>query len=292
MRIQFTKVSENRKLGPMATTISSEDTCPPTCPLKGNGCYAEHGPLRWQWDRVGRGGNRSSEGKGGNRSSEGKGGTGGPWGAMLDQIRDVPAGRMFRYGQAGDLPYCGNRSSEVRGCGSSSSVVGEGCGSSSSVVGEGSVEGNTGRLDDGKCMQLAEAARHLHSFLYTHYPVLPSAEVTEETAEHNLAVLNEMSRRKFVVNLSANNLEEADRLAEAGLPVVVVLPAPPPARSKEEYKLATRTPGGRRIVVCPHYTKGVQCIDCKLCARSQRKVIVGFPAHGTGKGKASKVALG
>jgi hypothetical protein len=45
----------------------------------------------------------------------------------------------------------------------------------------------------------------------------------------------------------------------------------------------TRTPAGRRVVVCPATQRDdVSCDTCQLCAR-QRDAIVGFPAHGTRK---------
>jgi hypothetical protein len=38
--------SDNRKTGPIAVTYVSQSTCPDSCPLLGNGCYAENGPMR------------------------------------------------------------------------------------------------------------------------------------------------------------------------------------------------------------------------------------------------------
>ena len=80
----------------------------------------------------------------------------------------------------------------------------------------------------------------------------------------------------FTVNLSANDLADADMLADkhAG-PVVVVLPSTATAN--------TKTPAGRTVVVCPATQRdNVSCATCQLCAR-QRDVIVGFPGHGTRK---------
>jgi hypothetical protein len=80
----------------------------------------------------------------------------------------------------------------------------------------------------------------------------------------------------FTVNLSANDLADADMLADkrAG-PVVVVLPSTATAN--------TRTPAGRPVVICPATQRdNVSCATCQLCAR-QRDVIVGFPGHGTRK---------
>jgi hypothetical protein len=45
-QVKLTARSSNRKTGPIATTISSSNTCPTTCPFnKGGGCYAAGG--RW-----------------------------------------------------------------------------------------------------------------------------------------------------------------------------------------------------------------------------------------------------
>lgn len=77
----------------------------------------------------------------------------------------------------------------------------------------------------------------------------------------------------FTVNLSANDLLDADMLADhkAG-PVVVVLPSATTAN--------TVTPAGRKVVICPATQRDdVTCASCQLCQR-QRDVIVGFPAHG------------
>lgn len=78
----------------------------------------------------------------------------------------------------------------------------------------------------------------------------------------------------FTVNLSANDLADADALADhqAG-PVVVVLPSTTTAN--------TTTPAGRPVVICPATQRDdVSCATCQLCQR-QRAAIVGFPAHGT-----------
>ena len=79
----------------------------------------------------------------------------------------------------------------------------------------------------------------------------------------------------FTVNLSADDAGEADTLAALGAgPVVCIVPIDTPER--------TVTPEGRPIVVCPAQTRDtVTCESCRLCARFNRSVIVGFRAHGT-----------
>jgi hypothetical protein len=78
----------------------------------------------------------------------------------------------------------------------------------------------------------------------------------------------------FTVNLSANDLADADTLADhAAGPVVVVLPSTTTAN--------TATPKGRPVVICPATQRdNVSCATCQLCQR-QRGAIVGFPAHGS-----------
>lgn len=98
------------------------------------------------------------------------------------------------------------------------------------------------------------------------------------------------NRGGMTVNLSADNLQDADSLAGKGLPVVVVL------SSDFEEKKATKTPAGRLVVVCPAARKGldVTCQSCgngsPLCARADRDYIVGFPAHGTAKKTVNLIA--
>lgn len=82
-------------------------------------------------------------------------------------------------------------------------------------------------------------------------------------------------RKGFMINLSADNLAHADELADLGIaPVAVILPS--------ETAAATRTPAGRKVVVCPAVTSGLTCATCGLCAKD-RKALVGFPAHGQAK---------
>lgn len=87
----------------------------------------------------------------------------------------------------------------------------------------------------------------------------------------------------FTVNLSANSLDHADELADVGAgPVVTVLPIDAPPKQT--------TPKGRTVVTCPAtYRDNISCATCQLCAVSDRKTIVGFPAHGNAKAKVQTV---
>jgi polyferredoxin len=63
-------------------------------------------------------------------------------------------------------------------------------------------------------------------------------------------------------------------LAAHDMPTVCIVPMDTAER--------TTTPQGRPIVVCPAQTiDDKTCADCGLCARADRKIIIGFRAHGT-----------
>jgi hypothetical protein len=143
----------------------------------------------------------------------------------------------------------------------------------------GDLPGEGETIDAGALMSLVAANRGKRGFTYTHKPMdNPS----------NRACVKQANADGFTINLSANNLSHADRLAALGIaPVTVVLPA-----DVDGAKVKTvSTPGGRTVTVCPAtYRDDVSCASCGLCAVRDRKVVVGFPAHGATKRKASAVA--
>lgn len=137
----------------------------------------------------------------------------------------------------------------------------------------GDLPGNGDEIDSEAVEQIVTANLGRRGFTYTHKPM----------TEENARIVGNANRRGFTINLSANNLADADRLADLGVgPVATVLPA--------EQTANTVTPEGRKVVICPATQRDdVSCATCGLCAR-QREAIVGFPAHGAAKRKASKVA--
>jgi hypothetical protein len=127
-------------------------------------------------------------------------------------------------------------------------------------------------IDGPAFAQLIEANRGRRGFTYTH-----------KHSPRAIKFARYATKRGFTVNLSADDAGHADKLAETGLPVAVVVPLGTPER--------TTTPAGRAIVVCPAQTKDdVTCYTCGLCARANRKVIVGFLAHGTRAKTADAIA--
>jgi len=136
----------------------------------------------------------------------------------------------------------------------------------------GDLPGVGEEIDGAAISKLVHANRGKRGFTYTHKHSARAIKFARFATE-----------RGFTVNLSADDAGHADKLAETGLPVAVVVPLDTPER--------TTTPQGRPIVVCPAQTRDdVTCMTCGLCQRANRKVIVGFLAHGTRAKKADAVA--
>ena len=207
-KFNFTMVSGNPKTGPMPVTMTSKDSCPDACPLKANGCYASAGRLNIHWSRM---------------NDKGLG-----FDQLIERIRSIPDGRIWRHNQAGDLP------------------------------------GANDKIDAKSLREITKANQGKRGFTYTHY---------DPSIKGNAKAISDANKGGFTVNLSADSLAEADDLASLNIgPVVAILTS--------DHKGNTTTAAGRKVVVCPNYTHNVQCSDCKLCQRSDRSVIVGFPAHG------------
>jgi hypothetical protein len=86
MRYHLTLVSGNSKTGPIPVSITSKESCPPVCPLKNAGCYAENSYVGLHWKRV----------------------TDGQYGGSLEDfcknVAGLPKHQVWRHNQAGDLP--------------------------------------------------------------------------------------------------------------------------------------------------------------------------------------------
>lgn len=218
----LTRKSSNRKTGPIPVSTSSAKLCPKDCPFAKGGCYAKGGPLAMHWAQV----------TAGTRGTNLK--------RFCAEIRQLPAGQVWRHNQAGDLP------------------------------------GDGTRIRAKALEQIVQANAGKRGFTYTHYnPAVPG----------NSDAIRSANRGGFTVNLSANTLEHADQLAELGIaPVTVVLGA--------DQNTNTTTPAGRKVVVCPATQRdNVSCASCQMCQRQVRPII-GFPAHGSSKRKASAIAKG
>lgn len=218
MKFALTKISQNRKLGPIPSVIATNDTCPSDCTLRGQGCYAEAGPLAIQWRRVENHGLEFDD--------------------FLKVLKQLPRRQIWRYGTAGDLPP-----------------------------------------QREQLMALAAANQNRPVIAYTH--------------GKDIEAYREATARGFHINLSADNLEEVDKLAETGLSVVTILPSDNGRRADEgvsEYRtrmggsIKVFTPKGRTIIPCPATYIDTTCSSCQICSGPRKGgVIVGFPAHGSRK---------
>jgi hypothetical protein len=136
----------------------------------------------------------------------------------------------------------------------------------------GDLPGDRTRINLHDLREIVKANRGRRGFTYTHYPmdVLGNAEAIREANEGG-----------FTINLSADNTDQVDTLAEYG-PVCVTVPTDTPK--------VTRTAKGTRIVVCPAQVRnGVTCATCQLCQRADRDYAIAFRVHGAG---AKKVTFG
>lgn len=127
-------------------------------------------------------------------------------------------------------------------------------------------------IDFGALSDLLEANEGKRGFTYTHHDMKRAA---------NRKAVRLANKLGFTVNLSGNNPAHADELAALNIaPVVTVVPA--------DQVENTTTPEGRKIVICPAAIRDdVSCETCQLCQRSNRSVIIGFPAHGSRKAAAA-----
>jgi hypothetical protein len=186
---------------------------------------------------------------------------GGLFSEFVNQVAALPENILWRHNQAGDLP------------------------------------GDGENIDRGALLALAGANAGKRGFTFSHYNV--------ETNKHNRAAIATANAKGFTINLSANNLDHADKLTDLGIgPVATVLPIEYERQSKKgvwletinEYRerlktLPETTPNKNKFAVCPAtYRDDVTCKTCGLCQKQSRRVIVGFPAHGNSKRKASAVA--
>jgi hypothetical protein len=180
-----------------------------------------------------------------------EGRTGHDLATLLRRLRTLPPGTLWRYGQAGDLP------------------------------------GDGRRIDADALEAIVHAQRGRRGYAYTHYLASPPGRALERwlrtgDARHNSEAIARANAAGFAVNLSAEGLRHADRLARLEIaPVVVVLPEIP--------ERSVRTRGGRRVVPCPHFCRGAVCRECGLCARRRADEIVAFPAHGAGAAAESRI---
>jgi len=214
LKVLFTRFSKNSKVGPIPVSYTERSSCPDSCELKSNGCYAELGNTGVHWKKYCRL----------------------DWSDFCAQVKSLPKNTLWRHNVAGDLP------------------------------------GENLKIDSKLFKKLIESNCGKKGFTYTHKP----------TNATNKKLIKYANENGFTINLSADNLQQADKLSKLNIaPVVVVLPSDSPTKLK--------TPEGRNVTVCPaEYADNITCSNCGACAKSSRKIIIGFRAHGVRKESINK----
>lgn len=280
--------SGSSKTRHVATTYSSSASCPDACSFKGQGCYAEGGQVGIHWAGVDSGGKVGGHIKGVT------------WRDMLTALKAIPPTiryrhpvtgrwvvqpRRLRFNVAGDLPGINNL------------------------------------INKTALLKMVKAAggKKRQQFTYTHKPVLDPDVWGKGVVGGNLRALRAARKAGLVVNLSADTLADADRKAKLGLPVVITLPSE--AATRAGAAKYSRTPEGRKVVICPAVSASraegyagrttgkkrkktasssayLSCAQCggaggvALCARGNRDFVIGFPAHGQDEARAEAVFRG
>jgi hypothetical protein len=101
MLVGFMRVSENKKTGPIPTSMTEQSSCPDACPWKeGKLCYPFFSPLGFQWESLTNGGYYGTQTF---RSSH-------PisWDDFCSKISELPRYQLWRHNTAGDLPGAGD----------------------------------------------------------------------------------------------------------------------------------------------------------------------------------------
>ena len=117
--------------------------------------------------------------------------------------------------------------------------------------------GNNETIAFNLLKQLVKANKGKNGFTYTH----------KTKQKDNFNKIKYANENGFTINLSANNLKDADQLKKYNLPIATIVGSKP----------VTTTPDGHKIKMCPNQkNKSITCEICKWCSRSDRKFIVGF----------------
>jgi hypothetical protein len=165
------------------------------------------------------------------------------WEDLVAGVNALPQGQLWRHNQAGDLP------------------------------------GENNEIDCNALIELVDANKGKRGFTYTHKPVTGYGTIPM----NNRDAIRHANANGFTINLSADNLAEADELKALNIgPVVTIAPIDAPEKFA--------TPQGHKVIVCPAQSRDdVSCKDCGLCAIANREAIIAFRAHGVSKKKAEAI---
>jgi hypothetical protein len=205
------EASKNMKTGTVHATYASQQSCPTTCPLRGAGCYAEHGPMGIWTAHVNKANPNAT-----------------PLDVALaeaEAISETLSGRLdLRLHVVGDCPTD----------------------ESAQIVSSAA---------------LAVLKRGRQAWSYTH-----AAAGVERTSWDAVSIL-----------ASGETTEQMKAYQARGYATALVVPE---FKSEKLY-----VQDGIKILPCPNQTRGVQCVDCRLCMNDTRLrekgITIAFEPHGS-----------
>ena len=212
MRTLIVEKSQNKKTGRTFSTYRTQDTCPTTCPLMGNGCYAEN--------RMGRPSPFDTAERGQIIGAD--------YAPLIEKLERLDESAVIRFNVAGDYLD------------------------------------DAGRPD----MPYIEATNHARG------PVLSYTHAWRQLDP-------KWFETGALPNASCDTLADVAVAKDAGWPTVIVDP--------QEHGAWDGFGHLEGFIDCLHDQTGMQCVDCKLCARGTRKSTVVFPVHGTRRRQAATV---
>jgi hypothetical protein len=130
-----------------------------------------------------------------------------------------------------------------------------------------------GELYEDALAMLVLANEGKQGFTYTHHPLSP----------HNVAVLLRANAAGFTVNVSCETQRQVDYAKSLGLPAVLVI------EHDAVLPKGATTPNGNPLRHCPAETSSMTCVQCGVCARSDRESSIMFRAHGSGAKRISLI---
>ena len=254
MRVQFIKVSQNAKTGPMPACIVERASCWGGCPLYENGCYAESGALAMHWDRVSRGL------------------VGGSWSEFCAEVAKLRPGRLWRYAQAGDLPGYG---AEIDGK-LLEELVAANIGKKVIAFTHKPVLGDDSISVKNRHLILAAIKAGFKINLSADNPAHADQLADLGIAPVVTVLARAYARRAIRHRFKRQRDEWAETIGEW---------------CDRTAELPRYTPAGRRIAVCPATYSDATYKTCGACARV-RGAVIGFPAHGAWRKSKPRWRLG
>jgi hypothetical protein len=139
----------------------------------------------------------------------------------------------------------------------------------------GDLPSNNGKtIDWAKLDDLIQANQGKRGFTYTHY----------SWEGFNGSLIKQSNAQGFTINTSTESLDDALASFKAGFPTTVIL-NPGEHQGKKTFEHL-----GVKVAICPaQVSEDVTCSTCALCQKPDRRVIVGFLAHGASKNKVIKI---